>query len=328
MIAGYISRELVRFSSLLNDYKDRESMIRIFSLAWLLLSFSFFLWPRVALAQNPVRCQPLDAEIRTRILRIVARSAHTEPIMPTIEEEKLVLDTCYWQLTLAVKNSNRRLTLYLAPDRHFVFSNLTDISVDPLLEDAKIAAQLSAHAKRDHAPETGPTSAQVEVVVFSDFQCPYCATFSQMIERWQKENAGRIRIVFRNLPLPVHEWAEPAARAGFCISRQSVPAFWKFHDLLFSKQNEINAERLPSVINQFLSGTTDLQSETFKECIASEFPQKHLAIDLEEARSFDVQAIPTVFINGRKYAGFRDDAGLAFAINLATTADQGDEMKK
>ncbi|HEX2713528.1 MAG TPA: DsbA family protein [Candidatus Acidoferrales bacterium] len=196
--------------------------------------------------------------MKSRIVHTIARSAHTDPLLPAIEKQ----------------------------------------------------------AEVDHAPSRGPDTAPVTVVVFSDFQCPYCATFAEMAERYRKDNPDRIRLVFRNLPLPVHDWAELAARAGACIAQQSPSAFWKFHDLLFSKQKSITRETLPSTISDFLASATELRSDEYSKCMDSSRAQTRLDQDLAEARSLDIQATPTIFVNGRKYPGFRDDPALAAAINL------------
>ena len=287
------------------------------------LVVSAFVRPQNAIAQGSASggCKALDAETRTRIVHVVARSAHTEPLLPAIEEEKLVPGTCYWQISLSVASSNRRLTLFLAPDRRFVLSNLTDVSVDPWVEEGKRAEQLAQHAEHDHAPTRGPGAAPVTVVVFSDLQCPYCRGFSDMVERYRKENPNRVRLVFRNLPLSTHDWGTPAARAGVCISQQSSSAFWKFHDLMLNKQTSITRENLPGNISEFLKDTPEIRGDEYLKCMNSTVPESRLGQDLSEAVSLRLDATPTIFINGRKYTGFRDDAAFALAVNLANPAE-------
>ena len=147
--------------------------------------------PQNAIAQGSApACKPLDAETRTRIVHVVARSAHTEPLLPSIEEEKLVPGTCYWQISLSVASSNRRLTPFLAPDRRFVLSNLTDVSVDPWVEEGRRAEQLAQHAEHDHAPTRGPGAAPVTIVVFSDLHVPIVAAF----RTWSSAIARKTRI--------------------------------------------------------------------------------------------------------------------------------------
>jgi len=277
--------------------------------------------PWHALGQRARACDDLDTETRAKIIRNIARSAHTEPLLPVIEEETLVPGTCYRRLSLSVASSTVRLTLYLSPDRRFVFSNLTDVSVDPWIEESQRSKQLAQQAEKDQAPTRGPGTAPVMMVVFSDLQCPYCAAFSETVERYRKANPDRIRVVFRNLPLSVHEWAAPAARAGICIFQQSPASFWKFHDSVLSKQRAITANNLPATIADFLASAPELNKEAYSKCMASNLPQQNLDQDLAEAMSLKIDATPTIFINGRKYTGFRDDAAFALAINLATQAE-------
>jgi hypothetical protein len=270
-------------------------------------------------------CSVLDDAAKSRIIRAVARSAHTEPLLPTIDDQRLVPGTCYRQLSLSVASSNRRLTLFLSPDGKFVFSSLLDVSVDPWTADARRSEELTHLAASDGVPVRGPEKAPVEVVVFSDFQCPYCATFNEITERYRKANPDRIRVVHRNLPSPVHAWSGPAARAGVCIQQQNPPAFWKFHDLMFSRQKEITTESLPSLISNFLASTSEARRESYDRCMESSVPQQRLDQDLAEARSLNLDTTPAIFINGRRYTSFRDDAAFALAINLATPSVAAEE---
>ena len=183
------------------------------------------------------------------------------------------------------------------------------------------AEQLVHQAEEDHAPVRGPNVAPVTIVVFSDLQCPYCSAFSEMVERYRKANPDRVRLVFRNLPLSVHDWAMPAARTGVCIYQQSVSAFWRFHDILLSRQKTITGANLATTITEFLANTPELRGEDYSRCMDSTLPQNRLDQDLAEAMSFRLDATPTIFINGRKYTGFRDDAAFALAINLATPSE-------
>lgn len=273
-------------------------------------------------AQRTPPCAPINEKDRLRVLHSVERLFHTEPVLPVIDEERFVTGTCFWQISVSVPNSDRHWVLYLSPDRRFLSGTLLDISTDPVDEEKQLSVQLKEQAEKDRAPTRGSDAALVNVVVFSDFQCSYCAAFSEIAERYRRQNPERIRLVFRNLSLLVHDWATPAARAGVCISKQSPSAFWKFHDLLFSKQKSITAESLPATLSGFIASTPELQSDDYSECMASTFPQNRLDQDLAEARSFGIEATPTVFINGRRYIGFRDDAAFALAINLATPAEE------
>jgi len=284
-----------------------------------LATFFIFCAAERICAQERAACEPIAGDLRSHIVRVVARSAHTEPVLPTIEEEKLVPGTCYWQLSLSAANSSRKLTLFLTPDRRFLSSKLIDLYVDQETVDAQLASKLYEDAEGDHVPILG-SGAPVTVVVFADFQCPYCASFEESVGRYRRANPGRIRLVFRNLPLSVHAWATPAARAGVCIYNQDPSAFWRFHDFIFSEQRNITAETLSLTVSEFVARTPGIRTEDYSKCLSSALPQQRLDRDLANARSLAIQSTPTIFINGRKYAGFVNDAAFALAVDLAASA--------
>lgn len=273
----------------------------------------------LALGQKPPECAPVTADARSRVAHLVARKLGTDSTLPVIDAEKLVAGTCYREFAFSVPGSKRRWTVYLSPDMRFLSVGLWDVSVDPEVADQRVGAQLLEEARIDEAPARGPQSAPVTVVEFSDFQCPYCARFAAMVDRYQKENPQKIRLVFRNYPLPIHNWAMPAAHAGSCVLQQSAAGFWQLHDFLFSQQRSITEENLRSMIDSFIGKRGDLNGAEYRKCADSLPAEKLLARDLTEAQSYDIRSTPTVFINGRRYGMFRDDAGFAAAITASET---------
>lgn len=269
-------------------------------------------------AQKLSDCAPLDSAVKSRVVHFVARKLGTDPLLPALDEEKLVPGTCYRQLVFSVQDSKRHWTVYLSPDLRFLSAGLWDISVDVTTTDNRVAAQLLQEATTDKPPALGSSSAPVTLVEFSDFQCPYCARLSKMIELYRKENPDKVRVIFRHFPLPIHGWATPAARAGSCIAKQSEAAFWQFHDLLFSQQKTITAESLSTMIENFLREAPQLKKVEFHQCVGALSPENVVDRDLAEARNYHVVSTPTVFINGRQYGMFRNDAAFAAAIDAAT----------
>lgn len=297
--------------------KSCSASIRIFRV-FVTSLYVFLTFSSVTRAQQLEQCAPINADVRLRVLHSVQRLFHTEPILPVIDDERFVPSTCFWQVSVSVPNSDKHWVLYLSPDRRFLSGTLLDVSVDPIIADEKVSLRLKREIEKDQPPIRGPDGAPVTIVVFSDFQCPYCTAFHEVVERYRKTNPDRVRLVFRNLPLPVHDWAVQAARAGVCMSQQSLSAFWKYHDLILSKQKSLTAENLPTTITELLANTPEVRGEGYSKCVNSGFPERRLGEDLAEARSLNVDATPTIFINGRKYTSFRDDAAFSFAINLAT----------
>ncbi|MDB4928098.1 MAG: Periplasmic thiol:disulfide interchange protein DsbA, partial [Myxococcaceae bacterium] len=95
------------------------------------------------------------------------------------------------------------------------------------------------------APRLGPDSAPLTVVVFSDFQCPYCARARLVVSDLRALFPRAVRVVWRNLPLVRHPMARQAAEAAMEVRDQlGDEAFWRFHDLVFAHQGELSRESL------------------------------------------------------------------------------------
>ena len=87
-------------------------------------------------------------------------------------------------------------------------------------------------------PSKGPKNAPLQVIIFSDFQCPFCSRVEPTLTQMEKEYAGKVRFVWKNYPLPFHNNAEPAAEAAMAAHAQGK--FWQMHDKLFENQQALD----------------------------------------------------------------------------------------
>lgn len=143
----------------------------------------------------------------------------------------------------------------------------------------------------------GPNDAPITIVEFSDFQCPYC-------RRWHAETyepllaayPGKIRVVYRNLPLiSIHSDAFAAAEAAMCAGDQNV--FWQYHDKLFS------GESLGDAVYEQYARELSLDIPTFVDCITEHKYQEAIQADSDFAVNLGVRSTPTFFVNGLAIVG-------------------------
>ncbi len=134
--------------------------------------------------------------------------------------------------------------MYLSPDGRFLTNELFDTTVDPVEEERRKAAALMAGLVPNKGASKGLDHAPVTIVEFSDFECPFCRRFADLMKQVLPAEKNQVRIVFHHFPLSMHPWARAAAEGAACARLQSSEAFWAMHDQLFQHQQEINANNV------------------------------------------------------------------------------------
>ena len=145
-------------------------------------------------------------------------------------------------------------------------------------------------------PTRGPASAPVEMIEFSDFQCPFCQRVKPALQRVLDTYGERIRFVFRNYPLSNHSNARPAAEAAACAGEQGQ--FWPYHDRLFASPGKLTEADLKQ-------SATDLGLDRtrFDSCVDSHKYSARIDADIKAGDEAGVSGTPAFFINGRLLSG-------------------------
>lgn len=145
-------------------------------------------------------------------------------------------------------------------------------------------------------PVRGSSDAPIEIVEFSDFDCPYCKRATDTLARLLVEYGGQIRFVYKDYPLPSHPNAFKAAEAGNCANDQGK--FWEFHDKLFESQGALDTGSLKEYAVEL-----GLDADTFTTCLDSGRHASQVERDLEVGAGHGVSSTPTLFVNGRAILG-------------------------
>jgi len=141
-------------------------------------------------------------------------------------------------------------------------------------------------------PSRGPVDAPITIVEFSDFQCPYCSRVKGSIDAVMARYGKNVRLVFRDLPLPMHPNAPKAAEAGECAQEQGK--FWELHDKMFADQNALAPENLKKSAAEI-----GLNAAAFNECLDSGKHAANVKLDADAAQALGVNGTPAFFVNGR-----------------------------
>lgn len=149
-----------------------------------------------------------------------------------------------------------------------------------------------------NAPVTGGKDAKVTIVEFSDFQCPFCAKGADLLKDIKKKYGNKVKVAFKNFPLPFHNHAETAAVAGLCANEQGSEYFWKYHDEMFANQDSLDPEGLKKMAKKL-----GLKADAFDKCLSENKYLAQVKADMEEGRKIKVKSTPTFFINGKLING-------------------------
>lgn len=147
-----------------------------------------------------------------------------------------------------------------------------------------------------NSPAMGPANAPVTIVIWSDFQCPFCSRVVPTIKQVEERYKEKVRIVFRQYPLPMHPQAQKAAEASLCANEQSK--FWQLHDGMFADQQALAVDQLKAK-----AVTLGMDAGKFNECLDSNKHAKTVKDDMRDGSLVGVSGTPAMFINGRMLSG-------------------------
>ncbi len=151
----------------------------------------------------------------------------------------------------------------------------------------------------DKSPTKGPADALLTLVIFSEYQCPFCKRVEPTIDQLMKDYDGKIRIVWKDRPLPFHKEAEPAALfAAEARKQKGEKGFWDAHKLLFENQPKYQMENFEEYAK-----TLGLNWPAVKNAIENKTHAASIAADVEMADSLKASGTPHMFINGRRIVG-------------------------
>jgi len=215
--------------------------------------------------------------------------------------------------TVKVTGSFQKVTVdeifYVSNDgQKIVRGAVYDVNQSPFAEELK-----KLHT--DIAPSLGGPDAKVTMVLFTDFECPYCKEEAKVLrDNLVKNYPTEVRLYFKEFPLEsIHPWGKTAAIAGRCVYHQKAEAFWDYHDYVFENQNAINdavlkpnAEpdlaQLRTKILEWASGK-GLDTLQLGACIDKRSTEAEVDRSIAEARALRINQTPTLFLNGRPLPG-------------------------
>lgn len=156
-------------------------------------------------------------------------------------------------------------------------------------------------------PILGNKDAKATLVLFSDFQCPFCEQiFKDSLPQIKKDyiDTGKAKLAFRHYPLvSIHPNAQKAAEASECANEQGK--FWDYHDQLFLNQADWQGLSSDEALNKFVeyANNIGIDGESLRECVSSGKMEENVKKDIEDGTKAGVDGTPATFVNGMLISG-------------------------
>lgn len=161
----------------------------------------------------------------------------------------------------------------------------------------QLLAQLEESELVGESPTLGAEEPVVQVIKFSDFQCPFCRQAHPMLKQLITEYGDQVQLVYKHYPLvQIHPEAVPAAQASWAAQQQGK--FWEYQDELFDKQGFLGEDLYVSTAEKL-----DLDLEQFNQDRRSRAARQAVNEDLQMGRRMGVNSTPTLLVNGQLVRG-------------------------
>jgi protein-disulfide isomerase len=195
-------------------------------------------------------------------------------------------------------SASQDIPFYVTKDgQKIVQANVWEIASNPF------KAQLDK-LKTEFQPSFGTPGATVVLVVFSDFECPFCKEEATTLrQNLLSAYPTQVRLYFKDYPLEsIHTWAKTAAIAGRCVFRQSPADYFSYHDWMFAHQSENNALNLKAKVLEWAKTAPEINQQQLEACIDTKATEDEVNRSIAEGKALGINSTPTLFVNGRTVA--------------------------
>jgi protein-disulfide isomerase len=192
---------------------------------------------------------------------------------------------------------------WVSPDQKImVIGRVLDLTVDLDKQRADKAKENLGKVNLANAPVKGAPAAKVTIVEYTDFQCPFCSRGYTTVEQLLKDYDGKVKVVYKALPLNIHNWAEDSAVAAACVAEQNKDAFWKYYSFFFQNQATIKKDTLNEKVMS-MAKENGLDEAALKTCIDTKKTLPQVQADMKEAQSLGFNSTPSFMVNGMPLIG-------------------------
>lgn len=201
------------------------------------------------------------------------------------------------QVTVDDGKKKQNMDLYLAQGgRVLVLGQIYALGIDPRRE------ALRTISLQDQ-PGVGPANAPVTIVEYADLECPTCAQLHDFVEKNLLPKYGdKIHFVFKEFPLPMHDWSMQAAIANECAYQLDPSTFVNYRTLIFARQSSFTVNNVRDLLLQY-GQEAGIDRLKLSACIDAKASLRRIDADKREADKLGVNRTPTSFVNGKLVVG-------------------------
>lgn len=184
--------------------------------------------------------------------------------------------------------------IYLSPDnQHAIIGEMIPFGTNPFDADRQ-------KLRAADGPTLGSKTPVIEIVEFSDLECPHCKAAAPIMEKLAADFPN-VRVTFQQFPLPanLHPWAMKAALYADCAGHTDKAAFWKYIGSVFENQGGIALATADEKLKE-LATAAGLDASKLAACAETKEAEARVKKSLDLGQALDVTSTPTVFINGRR----------------------------
>lgn len=148
----------------------------------------------------------------------------------------------------------------------------------------------------------GPVEAPIQIIEYSDFQCPACRGAQSTLNEMMTLHPDQIRLTYQHFPLEGHRWSPLAHQAAECAARQN--RFWEYHDRLYSEQSQWSLAA-QSPLEEFMryARETGIDLDLFSRCLVDPSVNQKIREEKSSGSDLGVRSTPTFFVNGKMAVG-------------------------
>jgi|GEM_PF-656833 protein-disulfide isomerase len=224
-------------------------------------------------------------------------------------------------VTIEQKGTSKTFNFLLSKDgKKLLYMKEFDLSEDPY---AKVVSKINLSGR----PIRGQENAAVTIVVYDDYQCPFCARmYVTLVNEVMNRYRDRVRIVLKDFPIiEAHPWAMRAAIDSNCLAQQNSGAYWEFSDYIHTHQQDVNAKfKAPSgdsasaldILAEETGKKHGTNAATLQACLTQQ-DRTPVEASMMEGKSLGVSATPTLFVNGQELEGVLSTENLRLVIERA-----------